>query len=503
VNHSYSNAEWVGLSIVVISVVLLASSIIRRRVPVLAALFIPTAVIAGFVILLVGPQALGSWTDSQGLIPERVLSVWSVLPGLLINVVFGAVMLGKRLPRVREIWNASAPHVIMGATFSFGQFALGSLLVVLVLNPLFGLSKLAGSIIEMSFAGGHGTIAGMGPLLRDGGAPELVALGLGLATISMVTGIVGGSLIVRYAIANPRIPVARQTPPSRDEALDLAEARIPPTDEQPVEDETNRGMAPVTVAFMAIGLAIGLAIAILHALRAIFGAFGSSVFDDFPLFPFTVIGGFLIQALATRLGLDHYIEKRSVSGISALCLDMLIACAIGTMSLATLGDNIPVLIILTVVAVAWSVLGTLYLGPLIHRRDWFEHALADYGQSQGNVATGFVLADMADPDRLTNTANAYGYKQLTYEPLLGGGLITAFSVPIIEQWGTLAFGLVTAAIAVALIAWGARRGNPAGVPATGSAGSGSSRESEANTRNRVVQASDATPMPRPSRQYGE
>ena len=478
-NHSYSNAEWVGLSIVVISVVLLASSIIRRRVPVLAALFIPTAVIAGFVILLVGPQALGSWTDSQGLIPERVLSVWSVLPGLLINVVFGAVMLGKRLPRVREIWNASAPHVIMGATFSFGQFALGSLLVVLVLNPLFGLSKLAGSIIEMSFAGGHGTIAGMGPLLRDGGAPELVALGLGLATISMVTGIVGGSLIVRYAIANPRIPVARQTPPSRDEALDLAEARIPPTDEQPVEDETNRGMAPVTVAFMAIGLAIGLAIAILHALRAIFGAFGSSVFDDFPLFPFTVIGGFLIQALATRLGLDHYIEKRSVSGISALCLDMLIACAIGTMSLATLGDNVPVLIILTVVSVAWSVLATLNLGPRIHRRDWFEHALADYGQSQGNVATGFVLADMADPDRLTDTANAYGYKQLTYEPLLGGGLITAFSVPIIEQTGTLAFGIVTAAITVALIGWGARRGSHATVPAPATVPAAGSTRGEA------------------------
>lgn len=457
----FSSGEWVGLSFVVISVMLLVSSVVRRHLPLLSSLFIPTSVVTGFVILLLGPQALGAWTDSQGLVPEQVLSVWSALPGLLINVVFAAVMLGKRLPPIRKIWDVSAPHVILGATFSFGQFALGCLVVVLVLTPLFGLDELAGSILEVSFAGGHGTIAGMGGLFAEAGVPELVDLGLGLATISMITGVVGGSLIVRYAVGNPRISVARQTPPRRTEHLDLAEARIAPDDERPAEDDRDRGMGPVTVAFMAIGLAIAVAIVILEGLRALFGAFGSDIFETFPLFPFTVIGGFVIQGLAARFGLGHRIEKEAVQGISALSLDILIACAIGTMSLATLGANIPVLVILTVVAVAWSVLGTLYLGPRIHRRNWFEHALADYGQSQGNVATGFVLADMADPDRRTNAANGYGYKQLTYEPVLGGGLLTVFSVPLIDRWGALVFGLLSVVVTMALIAWGVRRRSPA------------------------------------------
>ena len=64
---------------------------------------------------------------------------------------------------------------------------------------------------------------------------------------------------------------------------------------------------------------------------------------------------------------------------------------------------------------------------------------------------------MSDPNHRTNVANAYGYKQLTYEPLLGGGLITAFSVPMIVAWGSLTFGIITLAITAALIVWGVWR----------------------------------------------
>jgi glutamate:Na+ symporter, ESS family len=456
VRADYSDAQWVGLAFVVLAIVLGGSTALRRNVRLLRTLFIPTAVIAGFLILLIGPQALGEWTDTAGLLPAEVLDVWTVLPGLLINVVFAAVMLGKTLPPVRQIWDRSAPHVILGSVFSFGQFALGSFVVVFVLNPLFDLDELAGSILELSFAGGHGTLAGMGPILTDAGAPELVDLGLGLATISMITGIVGGSLIVRYGLSNPNIPVARQDKPTGEEELDLTDIRVAPSDTR-APSNSNRGMGPVTVGFTAIGVAIAVAIAILEALRAGFGAIGVEVFDDFPLFPFTVIGGFLVQLVATRIGFGGYIEKRVVAGISSVSLDILIACAIGTMSLATLGANVPALVILTIVAVAWSVVGMLVLGPRIHPADWFEHSLADFGQSQGNVATGFVLADMADPERRTDTADAYGYKQLTYEPLLGGGLITALSIPLLQQWSTLTFGLVSTLVTALLIAWGILR----------------------------------------------
>ncbi|MBV9583016.1 MAG: sodium:glutamate symporter [Chloroflexi bacterium] len=431
------------------------SVLVRRYVGVLGALFIPASVIAGFLILFLGPQILGALTGTAGLIPAPILTVWSSLPSLLINVVFAAVMLGKRLPPLRAMWNDSAAHFILGSVFSFGQFALGGLAVALVLTPLFGLNSLAGSILELSFAGGHGTIAGMGPLLAEGGAPELIDLGLGLATISMVTGVVCGSFLVRWAVSNPRIPVARTSPPQRQEQYDVDELQVAPADGP--SEAVDHGLGSVTAAFMFMACAIAIAIVLLELVRWVTGLVGVHVFDDFPLFPLTVIGGFIVQMFMTAQGGEQLIDRAAVSGISAIALDALIACAIGTMSLATLGANVPALVILTVLAVAWSVVGALWLGPRVHTRNWFEHTIADFGQSQGNVATGFVLADMSDPARSTRAVDAYGYKQLTYEPLLGGGLLTALSIPLLEQIGPLAFGVLSLVVTVALIAWGILR----------------------------------------------
>jgi ESS family glutamate:Na+ symporter len=448
----FTGAQWVALSFVFLGIALLVGTLIRRYVAPLRMLYIPVSVIAGFLILLLGPQVLGALTGSSGVMPPPIADVLSRLPGLMINIVFAGVMLGKRLPSVRTFWRESAPHFILGSVFSFGQFALGALAVAFVLKPLFGLPDAAGSILELSFAGGHGTIAGMGEILHSADASDVVDIGLGLATISMITGVVGGSILVNYAIRSPRIAVARtaRVHPATD-----AEHFVAPNSGD--TDPPDVGLGSISRSFGAIALAIALGLVILELLRFGANAVGSDLFDDFPLFPFTVIGGFVVQLLLTVTGKEELVERRTVNDITTLALDILIAAAIGTMSLAALGANIPSLVILTVIAFAWSVIGMLWLGPRIHRVDWFEHAIADYGQSQGNVATGFVLADMADPGRTTAAARAYGYKQLTYEPILGGGILTALSVPIILQIGSLWFGLASLVVTAGLILWGVLR----------------------------------------------
>jgi glutamate:Na+ symporter, ESS family len=66
---------------------------------------------------------------------------------------------------------------------------------------------------------------------------------------------------------------------------------------------------------------------------------------------------------------------------------------------------------------------------------WFERGIGDLGQSMGVTATGLILMRVADPDNRTPALEAFGYKQLGFEPFLGGGLITATSVPLIAQFG--------------------------------------------------------------------
>ena len=447
-----SSAQWVGFSFVLLGIALLCGMLLRRIVPWLAAVYIPASVLAGFLILLAGPQVLGEVTNGWSLIPAQIVPVLSALPGLLINIVFGGIMIGKTLPSLRRIWNDAAPHVILGGVFSFGQFALGGLAVALLLTPVFGLPDAAGSIIELSFAGGHGTIAGMGGLLDDAGVGELVDVGLGLATVSMLTGVIGGTVLVNWAVRKPHIEVARERTTARSIASRLSD--VPVNESDATEDV---GLGSITRGFGAIAVAIFLGLLILTGLRAIANAFGSDLLDRFPLFPFTVIGGFAVQLVLSWTNHEHLVERRTVNDITGLSLDILIAAAIGTLSLTTLGANMPSILILTTLSVAWSVTGLLWLGPRFFPAHWFDRGIADYGQSQGNVATGFILAEMADPAHTTGAAMGYGYKQLFYEPFLGGGILTALSVPLIISIGSLTFGIASAAATASLIIWGVVR----------------------------------------------
>jgi glutamate:Na+ symporter, ESS family len=455
--ESFTEAQWVAFSLLLLGMALIGGMLLRRAVPLLATVYIPASVLAGFLILLVGPQVLGRVTSGWSLIPPPTIPVLAALPGLLINIVFGGIMIGKTLPSVRQIWNDAAPHAILGSVYSFGQFAIGGLAVAALLTPVFGLPDAAGSIIEMSFAGGHGSIAGMGGLLDEAGAGEMVDIGLGLATISMLTGVIGGTVLVNWAVRKPGIDVARDHTTTRSTASRLSD--VPPNESDATDDV---GLGSISRSFGAIAVAIFIGFLLLSGLRVIFTAAGSHLLDRFPLFPFTVIGGFLVQLVLSWTNHERLVERRTVNDITGLSLDILIAAAIGTLSLSTLGANIASIVILTVLSLTWSVTGLLWLGPRFFSAHWFDRSIADYGQSQGNVATGFILAEMADPAHTTGAAMGYGYKQLFYEPFLGGGILTALSVPIILRIGSLTFGIASALITVGLIVWGVVRNPTAG-----------------------------------------
>jgi len=455
---SWGGAQWVAFAFVYLGIALIAGLLLRRAIPWLRRLYIPASVIAGFAILLVGPQALGAWTGGYvHVLPPEVAEVLDRLPGLLINVVFAGIMLGKRLPSLRSIWGTAAPHVLLGGIYALGQMALGAFAVVLILAPFFGLPVKAGSIMEASFAGGHGTIAGIGGLFTAIGAPELIDVGLALATISMVTGTIVGFVLVNWAIRTPRFEVARNRTTRVSTASRLSEIA-------PNAGDTNGdvGLGATGRAFGAICIAILVGLLLLYGLRAITHAFDMPLFDDFPLFPFALVGGFLVQLLLSATKHEDVVSRRTVNDISGLALDLLVAAAIGTLSLAAIGAHIWSILILTVLAVAWSVIGLLWLGPRLFTHDWFDRAIPNFGQSQGNVATGFILADMTDPERRTSAAVGFGYRQLFLAPLLGGGVLTAFSVPLIEAIGSLWFGVIAAVAAALLVVWGLRRARRAG-----------------------------------------
>src|SRR5215470_10155426 len=425
-------ADDVGQSLVLLALVFLAAALIRKWSRHLRALFVPTAVIGGFLALALGPEGVGRLSDSSGIFPDQTFAVWHALPALLINVMSASLLLGERLPAPRKTWGIAGPHVIMAGIMSAGQFAVAGLLVWALLGPAFDFSDRGGALIEVSFAGGHGTLAGLGPVFHEYGAGDLVDIGLGLATIGLVTGVVVGTILINYAIKSHAIPIARQSPTTPDEDLDI-DHHLPRPGQGPMDEW--QGMSQVTAAGVALGVAIAVGIALLEFFRWLFDLLGSDFFVKFPLFPFTIIGGFLVQLVAVRTGFGWATNRRAVEGLGGLAIDGIVICAIGTLSLSALGDNIGPLVILALVSVAWSIVLVLFIGRRIFTQDWFEHSIAEFGEGQGNVATGFMMVDMVDPARQTGVVRGYSYRQLFTRPLIGGGFISALSVPLIAALG--------------------------------------------------------------------
>lgn len=291
------SVESIGLSIVVLSLVFACAALIRRWSRPLRKLFMPTAVIGGFLVLGLGPEGMGRLLGGSGVFPDDVFAVWKQMPGVLVTVMSASRLLGEPLPPVKTVWRISGSHVIIIAVMSMGQFALGGICVWLLLEPVFGIDSKAAALIEMSFAGGHGTLAGLTPVLQQHGVGDLLYLGLGLATIGMVTGVVVGTMLVNYAIKSPSIPVARQNPTSPDEDLDI-DHHLPRPDDPPLDEW--KGMPQVTAAAVCLGVTIAVAIVLLELFRAAFNFAGSGFFDNFPLFPFTFPAAVLVQFCARR-----------------------------------------------------------------------------------------------------------------------------------------------------------------------------------------------------------
>ena len=69
------SAGEVGQSLVMLMVVFACAARIRRWSRPLRALFIPTAVIAGFLIMVLGPEGLGRLTGGTGIFSAQTFGV--------------------------------------------------------------------------------------------------------------------------------------------------------------------------------------------------------------------------------------------------------------------------------------------------------------------------------------------------------------------------------------------------------------------------------------------
>ncbi|MFO7762457.1 MAG: sodium/glutamate symporter [Wenzhouxiangellaceae bacterium] len=434
-------AQQVGFALILLGILLLAGKFLRLAAPPLQRLFMPSSVIAGVFGLLLGPEVLGrlapGFRGASGLFPEYVVDVWTTLPVLLINVIFAGLFLGKKIPGIREIWMVAGPQVAFGQTLAWGQYVVGITLALLVLTPMLGAPPMAGALIEIGFQGGHGTAAGLQDTFEQVGFEEATDLALGLATVGVVSGLVFGVWAIQWGTRRGHSNVLdRPSEANPQDLLGVAD----PSDREAAGWLTTRSSSidVLTLSAAFLGVAILLGQLLLEALILVEStAFGSAFMTYVPLFPLAMIGGLILQLILSRFDRFQLLDRGMVIRIQNLALDLLIVSAVATLSLTVLGENLAVFFLLAIAGVTWNVFVFVKLARRMIPEYWFERGIGDTGQSLGMTATGLLLIRMADPDHKSPAMEAFGYKQLLFEPIVGGGLFTAISVPLIFEFGPL------------------------------------------------------------------
>jgi ESS family glutamate:Na+ symporter len=401
---------------------------------------LPEALLAGVLGLLVAPSG------PLPLVPEAVIELWEQLPLILLTLVFATLLLGKPLPRLAGLWRPVSGQVSLALTLAFGQYLVGGLAVLLVLQPWLGVHPLMACLIEVAYEGGHGSAAAMGASYAQLGFAGGEALGLAMATLGLLTSTVVGGLVVVFARQRGWLVHPDALP--MEEAVETLIAATPPLEaiDPAPEVETPIVQAPAVwrraadwaVNLALAGLAVAFGVLALDALRwsaeRIGGVF-ALVIDTLPVFPLALVGSLLVRLLLERSNRSVWVSAPIQTRMGTVAADLLIASATACLDLSQLAHDWIPLAVLAGCGLAWNLAVVLLMGPRLLPADWFERGIIEFGQATGVAASGLLLLRMADPGDRSEALQAFSIKQLLLQPVLAGGLVTVIAPLAVSHWG--------------------------------------------------------------------
>lgn len=431
-----------------LAALLLVGKLIRAKVVFLQKLFLPASIIGGFIGLILGPYILGNFGFQ--VIPDEMLGTWSTLPGRLINIVFACLFLGFSIPPVKKIWEEGGPQLCYGWIVGMGQYVVGVGICIVFLTPVFGVPEYFGALLEIGFSGGHGTAAGMREAFIQLGFPAGADLGLMSATVGVISAVVFGMAMINMAARKGYTKVIKSPDELSSEKIS---GLLPEKDRKPAAMMTIApdALEPFAFHISMVGVAILIGWFFLNSIKGMSAGMEPDLFKSFPLFPLAMMGGLLIQIFAERVGLSKYFDRQTFDRILGTALDFLVISAISTIKLDVFVAYFWPFTILMIVGLTWIIIATWFIAPRMMPDAWFERAITEYGMQTGVTAIGLLLLRVSDPNFETSAAKSFGFKQIIYEPFMGGGFITASAPILIVTYGTglsMTFAIVSIIVAL-------------------------------------------------------
>lgn len=413
-----------------VSVLLFLAFLIRRYIPFFQKYYIPTALIAGILGLLLGPQVLGQFSPVCLAFHDGI-SQWT---NFLFAFIFTTSFLGTTSGKFgRDVLSTTC---ITGAVF-MAQILCGLGIAFLLSLVMKNVPFAMGLLPVSGFYGGHGSAGIMGGCFATEGWEEAMGIAMTYATVGMFAAVIGGMYVINLG-AKKGI-TKRKMDSAYLEEKDIT-GIIPVDQRKPMSMAVSNSSVIDPMAFQM--MIVGTIIAVSHILRnAMIRVI--PFWSRIPLYTMCLIVGAIVGIFLSKTKYNQYIDRGSMKQISGVALENVIAAAVATIKLSVLATYLVPILLTSVVVCAVTAVLSVVLSKWWYGQDWFETAMGAYGQCTGSLATGLLLIKVLDPggdtmaaESVSGSSTLGSFFQQPYNTI---GPMLVLTSPALVTWGTAGF----------------------------------------------------------------
>lgn len=385
----------------IIAAALMVAHILRRRVPVIRRSLMPTAVLAGFLLLIL-----------------KVVGVLNLDINFMEDLTYHGIAIGfiAMSLRVPERSEENAKGSLVG--LKSGAVIVGSYMIQgiagLVITILLGytvmpnLFKAAGTLLPMGFGQGPGQANNIGSSYESLGFVGGQSFGLAVAAAGYLCACIVGVIYINILIKKGEI--------QRQEYRDIVDKVTVDTfqheDEVPISESLDRFSIQVVLVLLVYLATYLITWGITSALTAFAPGVGNML--NSLLWGFNFIIGSALAMLtrvlmkkAKKVNLMHrqYQNNYLLNRISNFAFDIMIVTGIASIEIGELDGLWLPFILMIVAGAVVTMLHLRHVCRKVYPGYYYESLLSMYGMMTGTISSGVLLLRELDPEMKTPAGN--------------------------------------------------------------------------------------------------
>jgi ESS family glutamate:Na+ symporter len=292
-----------------------------------------------------------------------------------------------------------------------------------------------GFLLPLAFAAGPGQALSIGHGWEPMGFVGAGSVGLTFGALGLLWSCFGGVLLINFGIRrgwlDRGVVLAGDRTGFLPRGAQLEVGSRLTTDSEAVDSKTWHVAVVLLVYLLAYLLLTGVTAALtplgragLDLARNLWGI----------MFIFCALVAMGVRAVVARTRVDHTIDDGSLTRVGGLCVDLMMAAALGAISLSAVHRYwLPILLMSALAGVLALVL-VPWMGNRMFPDHRFGRALIVYGATTGTLATGLALLRVLDP----------GFKSpVTSDYMRAAGFVFVACAPLIAIINFPAYGHLT------------------------------------------------------------